>query len=145
MLKITFTVILTFLILPCIAQNTNADIIIGEWVNEEKDAKIEIYKSGAVYHGKLIWGVDYLEPDGKTSKKDINNTDEKLQSRLLLNSNILQDFTFDDGVWDHGNMYDPKSGKTYSCVIKIHEDTLEIRSYVGIQLFGKTTYWKRSI
>lgn len=145
MLKITFTLILNFLFLQCIAQNLNADIIIGEWVNEDKDAKIEIYKSGAVYHGKLVWGVDFLESDGITSKKDINNSDEKLQSRLLLNANILQDFTYDDGIWDHGNMYDPKSGKTYSCVIKIHEDTLEIRSYVGVQLFGKTTYWKRSL
>ncbi|KAA6439190.1 DUF2147 domain-containing protein [Dyadobacter flavalbus] len=145
MLKITFTIILNFLFIQCIAQNAAADVIIGEWVNEENDAKIEIYKSGSVYQGKLIWSIDYMEADGKTSKKDVNNTDEKLQSRLLINSNVLQDFKFEDGVWDSGTMYDPKSGKSYNCVMKIHDDTLEIRSYVGIQLFGKTTYWKRSI
>jgi uncharacterized protein (DUF2147 family) len=145
MLKIAFTIIFNFLFLHCFAQNVNADLIVGEWINEEKDAKIEIYKSGAVYHGKLIWGIEFLEADGTTSKKDINNTDEKLQSRSLINSNVFQDFKYEDGQWDHGSMYDPKSGKTYNCIMKIQEDTLEIRSYVGIQLFGKTTYWKRSI
>ncbi|GGB80713.1 DUF2147 domain-containing protein [Dyadobacter sediminis] len=145
MLKITFTIILNLFFLQCIAQNAASDAIIGEWVNEENDAKIEIYKSGAVYHGKLIWGIDYLEADGKTSKKDVNNADEKLQSRFLINSNFFQDFKFEDGVWDGGTMYDPKSGKSYNCVMKIRDETLEIRSYVGIQLFGKTTYWKRSL
>lgn len=145
MLKITFTIILNLLFLQCIAQNAAADVIVGEWVNEENDSKIEIYKSGTVYHGKLIWGIDFLEADGKTSKKDVNNTDEKLQSRFLINSNVLQDFKFEDGIWDSGTMYDPKSGKSYNCVMKIRDEMLEIRSYVGIQLFGKTTYWKRSI
>ena len=36
-----------------LSQNSND--IIGIWLNEEKDAKIEIYKSENLFFGKLIW------------------------------------------------------------------------------------------
>jgi len=52
-----------------VAQNTPSDKIVGTWLSEEKDVKIEIYKSGNKYFGKLIWGKTMYEADGKTSKK----------------------------------------------------------------------------
>jgi uncharacterized protein (DUF2147 family) len=121
-----------------------ANDIKGVWINENKDAKVEIYKSGDGYAGKIIWLKEMYEPDGKTLKKDSRNPDAKLRQRTILNLNILDGFTYDDGEWTGGNLYDPKSGKTYDSKMKLKGPSLEIRGYVGSPMFGKTTSWTRS-
>lgn len=126
-----------------ISQNSQGDQIIGEWLNEDKDAKIEIYKNGTAYFGKVIWATELLEADGQTSRKDTKNHDEKLRGRNLIDSPLLHDFVFVNGIWDNGTFYDFRSGKTYSCTIKMKNNKLEIRSYVGVSLFGKSTFWER--
>lgn len=126
------------------AQTTSrGDEIIGVWLSEEKDGKIEIYKQGNRYFGKLIWGKEMYEADGITSKKDVNNTDEKLQKRNLKDLILLTDFVFEGDSWSGGKIYDPKSGKTYSCNMKLNGTVLDIRGYVGISLFGRTSQWTR--
>ncbi|TAE11936.1 MAG: DUF2147 domain-containing protein, partial [Bacteroidetes bacterium] len=48
------------------------------------------------------------------------------------------------GLWEEGKIYDPKGGEDYSCTIKMLDDnTVEVRGYVGISLFGRTDTWKR--
>ncbi|MCE7064720.1 DUF2147 domain-containing protein [Dyadobacter sp. CY326] len=143
MTKITFTIFFVFIFFTSFAQNGAADKILGEWVNEEKDTRIEIYKTGNQYAGKLVWSLDLLEADGLTPKKDVNNTNEKLRTRSMLNIDLLKNFIFSDGLWDEGKMYDPKSGKTYNCLIKLRNEKMEVRGYVGIPLLGRTTYWER--
>ncbi|TWW01591.1 DUF2147 domain-containing protein [Chitinophaga pinensis] len=125
------------------AQNGTADKILGTWLNEEKDGKIEIYKSGNKYFGKLVWGKNMYEPDG-SSRTDIKNPDTKLRTRKLQDLVILTNFTFDDDEWEGGKIYDPKSGKTYSCVMKFKGSSLQIRGYIGISMLGRTTIWTRS-
>ena len=144
MQKLALSIILFVFSLVALGQNNDADKIIGEWLNEEKDGKIEIYKTGNSYFGKVIWGNNIFEEDGKTSKKDLKNPDEKLQQRSLLNMVILSDFLYTEGIWDNGKIYDSKSGKTYNCTMKLKDNKLEIRGYVGISLLGHTTYWEKS-
>ena len=122
----------------------NADKVLGVWLNAEKDAKVEIYKTGDKYYGKILWGKNIYEPDGKTARTDLKNPDPKLRSRSLVNLVILNNFKFDDGEWNGGKIYDPKSGKTYSCIMKFNGSSLEIKGYVGITLLGRTTVWTRS-
>lgn len=114
------------------------DAILGEWTNPAKDAKFEIYKKGDVYFGKIIWGTG-----GDT--KDAKNPDPKLRSRDLVGLTILSDFTFDgDDQWEDGTIYDPKDGKTYSCVLTlVSSDKLDVRGFLGISLFGRTETWTR--
>jgi uncharacterized protein (DUF2147 family) len=122
------------------------DKILGNWLSEEKDGRIEIYKTGDKYFGKLVWGKDLVEADGKTPRKDrtdTKNSDPKLRSRPILGLVLLTNFTYDDGEWSGGKIYDPKSGKTYSCIMKLKGDKLEIRGYVGVSMFGRTTVWTR--
>jgi uncharacterized protein (DUF2147 family) len=125
------------------AQSNNADMILGTWLTDTKDSKIEIYKSGDHYFGKLIWANEMFEADGKTSKKDTHNPDQGLQSRALQNLVILTNFVYDDETWDNGKIYDPESGKTYSCVMKLKDGKLHIRGYVGFSMFGRTVVWER--
>lgn len=127
-----------------VAQNAPSDKIVGIWLSQEKDGKIEIYKSGNKYFGKLIWGKTMYEADGVTSKKDDLNKDKHLRSRKLKDLVILTNFVYNDGSWDDGEIYDAYSGKTYKCTMKISEGKLNIRGYIGISLLGRTAVWERA-
>ena len=144
MYQIIILLLFTLLSNAANAQKSSPDDILGEWLSEEKDSRIEIYKVGTEYFGKLLWSENLFEADGITSKKDVQNTNEKLRTRNLHHVNLLHDFVYDDGVWDNGKMYDPKSGKTYNCLLKMRKKLLEVRSYIGIPLLGRSTYWERS-
>jgi uncharacterized protein (DUF2147 family) len=125
------------------AQTLEADKLLGIWLSEDKTGKIDIYKANGKYFGKLIWGKTMYEPDGTTSRKDVQNKDEKLRSRNLKDLVMLTDFTYHDGVWDGGQIYDAYSGKTYSCTLTLKDNKLNIRGYVGLSLFGRTSVWER--
>ncbi|NIG55450.1 DUF2147 domain-containing protein [Chitinophaga sp. Cy-1792] len=120
-----------------------AHAITGVWFNQEKDGKIEIYENGGKYFGKLIWVKDTYEPDGKTPKKDSKNQDASLRNRPLVGVVLLTNFTYSDGKYRDGKIYDPKSGKTYSCIMTPKGNSLDIRGYIGVSMFGRTTTWTR--
>ena len=118
--------------------NSGVDAILGEWLSQEKDGKIIIFKQGDQYFGKISWG--------KTpGKKDTNNPDEKLRNRDLVGAVILKNFKFTGSAWENGTIYDPKSGKTYDCILKVKDGnkTLDIRGFVGTPMFGRTSTWSR--
>ncbi len=87
---------------------------------------------------------ELYESDGKTLRKDEKNPDPGLKNRNLKDLVLLTNFMYDDGVYTDGKIYDPKTGKTYSCKMTVDGDKLSIRGYVGISLFGRTTVWTRS-
>jgi len=117
----------------------------GIWFNQEKTAKIEVYKAkDGTFYGKIIW---LQEPnrDGKP-KTDIHNPDEKRRNDPELGLLILKRFKKDsDTKYTDGTIYDPRSGKTYSCTITVKDaNTLSIRGYIGISLIGQTNVWTRT-
>ena len=126
-----------------LAQTKEADRIIGVWVTADKKGHIEIYKSNNLYYGKLIWGAEIYEADGKTPKKDVNNEDKSKRERLLKNMILLSDFTYNDGAWEDGKVYDPNNGKLYSCTMKLIGSKLHVRGYIGFSLIGRTEEWTR--
>jgi uncharacterized protein (DUF2147 family) len=130
------------------AQEVKADDVLGVWLNEDKDAHIQIYKEGDKYFGKIIWLKEPIDPDTGKPKVDDKNDDPKLQNRPIMGLLLLKDFVFDgDDEWEDGEIYDPKSGNTYSCYMEFEDednkDLLKIRGYIGFSLLGRTTYWTR--
>jgi len=125
------------------ARGQQADQVLGQWLSEDKDGKIEVYKTGDKYFGKLIWASKMYEADGRTPRKDEKNTDPALRSRNLRDLVLLSNFIYDDGVYTDGKIYDPKSGKTYSCKMTMSGEKLNIRGYVGLSILGRTTVWTR--
>jgi uncharacterized protein (DUF2147 family) len=133
--KLIFTVCALAMSMTLFAQTS--DPILGKWQNPSGEGRIEIYKKGDKYFGKLYWIKD-------AAKKDVNNPDEKLQSRNIQGLEILTNFTKKGSAYEGGQIYDPKSGKTYSCKMSIKgADQLDIRGYVGVSLLGRTESWKR--
>ncbi len=128
------------------AQTHNANDVLGIWYNEEKDAKIEMFKEGNKYFGRIIWLEEPIDPETGKPKLDDENPDEELQQRPVMGLLLVKDFVFDgDDVWDDGEIYDPKSGNTYSCYMKLEsENKLKVRGFIGISWIGRTTYWTRT-
>jgi len=127
------------------------DDILGVWLNQEKDAKIEIITCEEKYCGKIVWlkEPNYL-PDSKdgipgTPKLDHNNPDEALRKVPVIGLQIVHGLTYTGkGRWKKGRIYDPKNGKTYSAKIKLVDPhQLDLRGYIGISLLGRTATWTR--
>ena len=133
-----------FIFPTLVVKAADGDELLGEWFNQEKDAKIEIYKCGSKFCGKIIWLEEPNEEDG-TPKIDDENPNESLQNRPIMGLILLKDFEYKgENMWEDGTIYDPKSGKTYSCYLNLESPTrLKVRGYIGFSLIGKTNYWTR--
>jgi len=136
---------LLFGLLISLSTFAQSDAIIGDWFNQEKDAVIKITKTEKnTFEGQIIWMLNPNDENGNP-KVDNLNPDESLQSRARMGMVMMYDFTFDqDNVWDEGEIYDPKSGNTYSGTITLSsENSLDLRGYVGLPIFGRTSNWTR--
>lgn len=122
-----------------------ADDVLGVWLNEDKDAHVEMFKRNGKIYGKIVWIKEPIDAETGKPKVDKNNPDAALKTRPTLGLEILTGFSFDGSKeWSGGEIYDPKSGKTYSSYMMFDKkDVLKIRGYVGVALLGKTTYWTR--
>ncbi len=114
------------------------------WYNEEKTAKIQIYKAtDGKFYGKVVW-LKVPEVDGKP-KVDKNNPDDKKKNDPVLGLVLLKGFKKDgEKGYDDGTIYDPKNGKTYSCKITNKGDVLDVRGYIGFSWIGRTTVWTKA-
>lgn len=125
------------------AKAQNADDITGLWWNAEKTAKIEVYEQGGKYFGKIVHLVEPNE-NGKP-KTDKENPDAELKKRKLDGLVILEGLEYDGGgEYEDGEIYDPKSGKTYSANAELKGEKLDLRGYIGISLIGRTSTWTRA-
>jgi len=119
------------------------DAIVGKWQNPSGEGRIEIYKQGNKFFGKLYWLKEPNE-NGKP-KVDKNNPNASKRSRQIKDLVILNNFVYSGkNVWSDGEIYDPKTGKTYSCKMTLkNKDKLDIRGYIGISLLGRSETWTR--
>ncbi|MDN3204482.1 DUF2147 domain-containing protein [Algoriphagus sediminis] len=125
-----------------IVRAQNQDAILGTWWNTEKSAKIEIIKNDDVYLGKIIFLT--REENGEGPFLDTENSDPDLRDRPLMGLSILSGLKYNKGAWEDGEIYDPESGKTYSCEVKLEgEDKLKVKGYIGVSWVGRTVEWTR--
>jgi uncharacterized protein (DUF2147 family) len=143
MIKKMFLLSLLAMCLQSGAFAQQADAIIGKWLNSTGEGQIQIYKKGSHYFGKLAW-IKLPNDEAGKPKTDQKNPDASLRGRPLLNLEILKDFAYDgDDVYEDGTIYDPKSGKTYSCKMTLSGNKLKVRGYIGISLIGRTEVFTR--
>ncbi|OYU94859.1 MAG: SIGNAL peptide protein [Bacteroidetes bacterium B1(2017)] len=124
----------------------SADDVVGTWINPKGTGKIKIFRTGDYFYGNLVWLDQPLDAQGKP-KLDKENPDVSKRTRKIQGLLMLTGFTFDadDKVWQNGQIYDPKNGKTYSCKMTLSADNnqLDIRGYIGISMIGRSETWKR--
>jgi uncharacterized protein (DUF2147 family) len=126
-----------------------ADDVRGTFWNDEKTAKIRIYRAkNGKYYGKIEWLKEPNDEQGNP-KTDPNNPDPDLRSRPRLGMVIMKSFDWDsdEKLWEDGLIYDPNNGKTYDGYMKFEGDNLNklyLRGYVlGMSWLGRTAEWER--
>ncbi len=128
------------------AQYASGDAIEGIWETAEKDGRFHIYRDGDKYYGKLIYGKDFNDADGNL-KRDTKNPDPKMRNRTWKDAVMLHDFVYteEDREYIDGQIYDLRYGKYYNAILRLtdNNNTLHVRGYVGISLFGQTVDWHR--
>ena len=115
----------------------------GRWLTEKGDGWITIQTVGDSLEGSVAGSPD---PEQREEREfDDRNPDPNLRTRRLDGLTIMKGFEYDgDGRWSGGTVYDPNSGKTYKCTItQVDADTLKIRGFIGISLFGRSETWTR--
>lgn len=139
--KISILIYLFVLSFSSYAQKT--DDILGKWLNPSGEGHIEIFKKGNKYFGKLVWINEPNDENGRP-KTDVKNPNPSMRNKPALGMELLKNFIFEDNKWTDGTIYDPKSGKTYSCNLHLKDNSqLNVRGYIGISLIGRTEVWKR--
>jgi uncharacterized protein (DUF2147 family) len=123
---------------------SESDALLGVWESGSGKARVKIDKATDKFFGKIVWLKEPNNEEGKP-KVDKNNPEERLRTTPLLGYRMLKDFTYKgEKTWEDGTIYDPENGSTYSCTIKMTDDnTLEVRGFIGVSLFGRTDVWKR--
>lgn len=116
----------------------------GKWKtidDETGKAKsiVEIFKkSDGKYYGKIVQLLAKPTNNNCVACKD----DRK--NKPLLGLEIIRGLEKDDSEFTGGTITDPKSGKTYKCIIKREGDKLNVRGYVGFSLIGRTQTWHKT-
>jgi uncharacterized protein (DUF2147 family) len=141
---IAFILVSGFLHSHYLQAQKNSDDIIGVWLVAKKDGKVEIYKQGNLYFGKITWLNEPNNAEGKP-KTDKNNPDEKKQNQAILGLTIIKNLTWNgEAKWEDASVYDPNTGKTYSALVKMKDkNTLEMTGYIGMSFIGRSETWTR--
>ena len=120
------------------AAKGQSDGIFGQWT-EPTGSVIRVDHCGPQI---CMWVVG-ISPKAPANV-DIYNPDDAKRKRSLCGLQIGTGFVMGSpNEARGGTLYDPKSGKTYRGQMKLKNNTLDLRGYVGISLFGQTQTWNR--
>lgn len=117
---------------------------VGRWLTQNGNGVVEIAPCDKQLCGKLVWFASQ-NADGRKIV-DTHNPKPELRARALCGLAMLGEFKQSDGNrWNDGWIYSPENGKTYSASITMENgNTLQLRGYIGISLFGETQTWTRA-
>jgi len=144
--KLIFFIALVLNFTVTAAFANNPDKVLGVWVTQDSDSKVEIFKKDNKYYGKIVWLKTPM--DNNKPVVDKFNPKEKLKTRPVLGLVVLNDLKYNDNEWEDGKVYDPKTGKTYDCKMWIDEkdnSIIHIKGFIGFSLIGKEVKWKKAI
>jgi|HubBroStandDraft_6_1064221.scaffolds.fasta_scaffold935508_2 uncharacterized protein (DUF2147 family) len=117
------------------------DAIAGEWCTQKEENRAPgrirfVRADDGTYTGVISWSA---EP-----KNDVHNKDPKLRGRPLVGTVLMWHLRYEDGEYVDGYVYNPEDGGTYRVNAEVlSPESLKIRGYLGISLFGQTKLWSR--
>jgi uncharacterized protein (DUF2147 family) len=138
----SFALLLASASLPVASKADQGSPPVGLWKAE--DGQIEIFEVDGKLNGKIAALNKEYTTDG-IEKTDLSNPDPTKKTRPLIGLVFMTGFTPEgSGRWDHGTIYDPKTGNTYASFLEYTGgDTLKLRGYIGISLIGRTAVWTK--
>jgi uncharacterized protein (DUF2147 family) len=119
---------------------------VGLWYAEAGAAEVEIRPCSDGLCGRVVWLRSPIGYDG-CELRDDKNPDPVARGKTIIGLVVLHGLKQLDAEgrqWAGGTIYDPVSGRTYSCNARLDGDNrLFLRGFLGIQFLGRTTTWTR--
>jgi uncharacterized protein (DUF2147 family) len=126
-------------LLAAAAAQAQAGSVLGNWRNPT-GSTIQIYRCGSNVCARLV-EISKSDPH----RTDGNNPKAALRSRPLCDLQIGSGFRLvNPGSATGGQLYDPKSGKTYSGSMTLAGEKLKLHGYVVFSILGRTETWTRA-
>ena len=120
--------------------------LVGLWYAEGGAAEVEIFPCSDGLCGRVAWLRSPIGDDG-CELRDDKNPDPMARGKTIIGLVVLHGLKPLDAEgrqWAGGTIYDPVSGRTYSCNAQLEDDgRLFLRGFWGIQLLGRTATWTR--
>ena len=116
--------------------------ITGQWkaiddVDGQPSSYIDIYMVGDKLHGKIT------EILNGPADAICEKCDGEKKNKPIKGLEIIWDMSPSGKDWKGGRIMDPKNGKTYKCRLRLVDDVLEVRGYIGLPALGRTQKWYR--
>jgi uncharacterized protein (DUF2147 family) len=139
-------------VLLAVCASFSADVVmadepsaVGFWVTPDHGAVVQVSQCGGALCGMIV-GVRTDHKPGEMPR-DTHNPDPAKRDRPTCGMMMMGSLVPAKGgavKWDGGWVYDPESGNTYKGAMQLEgADTLNLRGYLGISLFGRTQTWTR--
>jgi uncharacterized protein (DUF2147 family) len=136
-------IIATLCLAPSLSTASAAEVT-GLWLTEKKGIIVDLYECDGGLCGRTVWLKKMFNKDG-SPRLDGNNPDEALHGRHWCGIEVITNVRPDGpSKWDDGEIYDPKTGRTFDIEIKQKGERLKVRGYYGIKIAGKSEIWTRT-
>ena len=116
------------------------DDIVGFWMTNENMLKVQVYKVGSEYRGKIVWFEDKHYKAKMNECLDEMNPNPALRNRKVLGLEVVTGLKYDadDDNWQDGEIYDSNTGKTYDSQVEMHTtSTITVTGYWMFTWLGK--------
>jgi uncharacterized protein (DUF2147 family) len=126
-----------------VVHGTDPAFPLGLWKGQ--DGTFEMFESEGKLSARIVTLNEPKTAEGK-EKTDIYNADPKKRRHPIIGLVFISGFTKkSDTRWENGTVYDPKSGRTYSCFMELQgPDKIKVRGFIGIALMGRNYFWTRA-